>query len=250
MLIAIGIYAAPLRAVLKCLKANSLMDLNPIPLVFIVNNSFGWFLYGILVSDYYILASNVIGIILGIFYSLVCFRIAPYTFLRKISATLLIGITFLLLAAVLSFITFSDRTGIINNTQRTLMGASCIVILVVFYFSPLTVFYNVIKTRNSIFLHRGLSILSFVNAVVWTTYGIVIGDWMLTGPNAAGVVLSFIQLVLMLVFPRRALVPELDAVITVDTTINKDNNTGKMEGNGDGKIGGERSFGSKETILG
>jgi uncharacterized protein with PQ loop repeat len=87
-------------------------------------------------------------------------------------------------------------------------------LLVIFYFSPLTVFYNVIKSRNSIFLHPGLSISSFINAVVWTIYGIVIADWMLAGPNAVGVVLSFIQILLLVLYPRRPLVNDSDTMNT------------------------------------
>jgi len=93
------------------------------------------------------------------------------------------------------------------KAAQTMMGVVCMIVLVCFYTSPLSVLYKVVTTRNSASLHIPLAIASFANGSLWSIYGFVLGDIFIWGPNALGAVFSGLQLVLIMILPRT---PEID----------------------------------------
>ena len=61
------------------------------------------------------------------------------------------------------------------------------------YASPLSVMWEVIRTKSVEFMPLPLSAMTFVNCTVWTAYSFYVQDVYLGVPNALGVVLSTAQ---------------------------------------------------------
>jgi hypothetical protein len=86
-------------------------------------------------------------------------------------------------------------------------GASCNVVLLAFFSSPLSTLAHVLCARNSasIAANWPLTAASLANAALWTAYGLAIGRPFVWAPNAAGVALGVVQLALIAVLPSRPL---------------------------------------------
>jgi uncharacterized protein with PQ loop repeat len=68
----------------------------------------------------------------------------------------------------------------------------------------LTTLVEIIRERDSSSLYAPTVLVNLANATLWTIYGIfAINDVNVWVPNAVGIVLSFIQLFLCGIFPRK-----------------------------------------------
>lgn len=57
-------------------KSLHLQALNPLPMVAMWANCVGWVVYSFINRDYYVLASNVPGLLLGTFMTISCYGLA------------------------------------------------------------------------------------------------------------------------------------------------------------------------------
>jgi len=171
-----------------------------------MNNSVGWFLYGLLTRNYWIIFPNIVGISLGLYYTLIGMRFAT----RKQSTYILLllygGLLLSIIGATISFVSLaatipSGEKGP-AQPQILLLGSIAVINLTCFYMSPLSTLYRVISTRNSISFSWRLSLSCFINGVMWTVYGSFIGDLFIAIPNGAGVILAGLQLICIWIFPR------------------------------------------------
>lgn len=70
--------------------------------------------------------------------------------------------------------------------------------------------YEVIKAQDARFLYAPAIFMNFINAFLWTMYGLVaLGDPVVWAPNAVGLIFSSTQLVLVLMFSRGRLMDSL-----------------------------------------
>jgi len=84
-----------------------------------------------------------------------------------------------------------------GETLRTEgLGVTCVIFNILMYASPLSVAKHVIRTRSVSSMPLPLSVMTFVCAVTWTTYGILVMDPWVMIPNIFGVVLGTCQLLL------------------------------------------------------
>ena len=63
-------FAAPLGDAYRAVQAGSLGDLNPLPWAFMLGNCYGWILYGVLMTDYFVYFANVPGFFFAIWLNL------------------------------------------------------------------------------------------------------------------------------------------------------------------------------------
>ncbi|KAL7753796.1 hypothetical protein RI367_000728 [Sorochytrium milnesiophthora] len=192
--------ASPLSAVLKVRRTRTLGDINPIPYAFIFANALVWIVYGFLVKDYFITGPNLIGVLLGLFYMHSAYVYASDKQRMGIDAVS-IGLTFVIfVGGMVANITVSHDTG------RMIMGVLSIVVLALFYSSPLSDFYKVLKTRNSVYFYLPLAVTCLANGVLWSIYGFVIRDFFVWGPNLLGACVAALQVLCRVLIPAR--VPE------------------------------------------
>jgi hypothetical protein len=56
-------------------------------------------------------------------------------------------------------------------------------ILLIFYSAPLSALAEVLRTRCSASLYLPFAAMNVVNGLLWTTYGLALGDSFIYGPN-------------------------------------------------------------------
>lgn len=174
------IFLSSYKQVEASVQSKSLANHNPLPYPMIVGNCLAWLLYSFLIKDYWVFFSNIGGIGLGLYYTLLVFGIASQDVYQKertqIIQFLLGGVIFCFTGAFFAFVILADTTNAVNAHQKTMMGVVAIVELIMFYASPLSTLFQVIKTKNAEVFQWPLSVTCFLNACLWTFYGVALND--------------------------------------------------------------------------
>jgi solute carrier family 50 (sugar transporter) len=114
--------------------------------------------------------------------------------------------------AVVAIISYG--TAFTSTTREYIVGITVNLNLVIFYASPLFVIWTVLQQRNSISIHIPTMVTNTLNGSFWAAYGIAILDPFIAVPNGLGASLGGIQILLCLLFPRRAEADESPEFIT------------------------------------
>ncbi|CAM8971283.1 unnamed protein product [Rhodiola kirilowii] len=111
-----------------------------------------------------------------------------------------------------------------EGTARTkAAGWICASVSVAVFASPLSIMYQVIRTKSVRYMPLMLSVMLTVCAVVWFFYGFLIHDYFIAFPNVLGFVLSIAQIALYACYrnhPEQNAEQELPTV--VHPVVNKD----------------------------
>ena len=188
---------ASLKTVNLVSKNKQLGTLNPVPYPFMFTLSLAWFLYGLLLQDYFLTVCNIIGIWLGIYYVIITYSFSSIKQQHLIMNALMSTLMLIFIASILSFLVLKDYP-----TFKTYpLGLTGAMIQLMFYIAPLLNMRYVIKSRNSSSIHLPLSIMSVVTCGIWTLYGIVLVDWWILSTNIMSLLFSLLQLTLRLIYP-------------------------------------------------
>ncbi len=90
-----------------------------------------------------------------------------------------------------------------STTRELIVGSLVNLNLVFFYGAPLSTIYNVLAQRNSSTIHLRTMATNTLNGIFWTAYGIAVLDPFVYAPNGLGALLGVIQVVLIILFPRK-----------------------------------------------
>lgn len=107
-------------------------------------------------------------------------------------------VVWLAIAAIISF-----ASPLSDQTRELIVGICVNLNLVVFYGSPLSTIFTVLKTHNSSTIHIRTMVTNTFNGTFWAVYGIAIQDWFIIVPNSLGALLGVVQIVLCLLFSRK-----------------------------------------------
>ena len=119
---------------------------------------------------------------------------------NNISLTSIVGgVTVVLFGGFVAFLPLAGQF----ESQRMLLGVTCIIVMVVFLASPLSVMAQVVRDRDSRWIYWPLALAVVINGIMWGIYGLVRSDAFIYGPNFTGAILGLIQLGLILVFPAK-----------------------------------------------
>jgi solute carrier family 50 protein (sugar transporter) len=218
--LSVGLYLAALPEVLRITKAKSLGKFDPIPTTYLLCTCVGWMCYGFLLdipSGYYIFFSNLPGLGANLFSFLSMFILSSEETQKKMSRIVLV---FSMTLALGSYISVIHLT---NEQAKLVVGIISNAALVMFYMSPITTMYKMIKTKNSGMLYIPVVFLSFFNSLMWLCFGIAVMDYMIITPQAFGVFLGITQLILISVF-RLLNRPLVASPIDDDRNKSSDNN--------------------------
>lgn len=199
-----AIFLSPWNDVQESLSANSLEEHNVLPYSMMANNCLVWIIYSFLVKDLFIFFTNIFGWMLSLYYFAAMHGLAFSLKKTQTAAwmlrTLWFGQAVILIGSFFAFFYFGDSMLDIDYRPKNSLGIAAIILLVMFYSSPLITLYKVIRTKNASSFRLGLSLTCFVNALLWTAYGISLGDIFVSGPNATGIIVSFLQLLCLYVY--------------------------------------------------
>jgi solute carrier family 50 protein (sugar transporter) len=134
----LAIILAPWKAVKLVNDTKTLGDLNPIPFLFMISNAFGWIVYRLIVKDWFVFVPNLAGYMFGMYYALSAFRWGTEQFQNMLIIFLVSASGIIFTCAGISFINLNG-----DDSAKKLGGILCVVILCLFYASPLSELSNV-----------------------------------------------------------------------------------------------------------
>jgi len=152
-------------------------------------------IYGLVISSFSLIFVNGINLVLSAYCVLVFYSFTIEQKQKKWIQVMLISASCAMLAVLFHACSQLElplrrvELGIINN---------CITIFL--FASPLSTVKMVIQTRNAISIPKVFSILSFCTSLAWFSYGFLINDFFVMLPNAIGMMLTVLQLVLIFSF--------------------------------------------------
>ncbi|KAJ3044804.1 hypothetical protein HDV00_000681 [Rhizophlyctis rosea] len=205
---------APLAAVRRVRREGTLGTVNPFPFVLTACNATAWVIYALLVKDYFIFVTNILGTLLGTYNTFWTFHYASASTQSRMVTTWLFMTAVIYIGGMISFIVLPDHVANGVAIAKTLMGAISTFVLLGLYSSPLLTLYTVVKQRNSETISYPLAIASLVNGALWFVYGLAVGDYFVWVPNGIGAILAVVQIVLKVVF-RPPEVSDVDSINTV-----------------------------------
>lgn len=190
-----AMFLSAVPAVLDARKNGNLGDLNPVPWAFILANCIAWLHYSYVVQNPYAFASNALGAVLGLFFTLTGVALGSPSQRNQLTAVAVVTSAASIAA---SFWTcFLLKTA---AARQLLTGYFANVILVVFYGAPLSTLRMVLRDKSAASIYAPLSFLSLLNGSLWVIYGLAIRDFFIVVPNCCGLILAVIQLAFKVIF--------------------------------------------------
>jgi solute carrier family 50 (sugar transporter) len=194
-----ALYFSSVPAVYNAYQTSHLAPLNVLPLAIMVLSCIGWMSYALAVPNIYIMLSNLPGTVVAVGYVMVTLPLIPNhdrSSRVQVQMTLVVGSALLL--CLWSALVFGGAT----HSQTTfILGAYGSFICVIMFASPLSTMGEVIRTGNAASIYAPLTATQVSNCLMWTCYGLAIGDVWVYGPNGTGLALGLVQLALKLSYP-------------------------------------------------
>jgi uncharacterized protein with PQ loop repeat len=164
-------------------------------------NCIGYTSYGILRKDFYLFFANLPGLCLAVFYSLVAISLLAKSETKRdtdkmnlVIGGLLFGIAFWCIFGMAAGMAF-ENTANPRAHAATMIGLTACVFSIIYYTAPLTTAMTVISTKNAESLYAPMIIVNFINALLWSLYGLVgINQPAVWVPNMIGLFLAVFQL--------------------------------------------------------
>lgn len=195
--VAWAMFVSPLKAVVQVRRSKALGALNPLPLVAMWANCAAWLVYSFLITDVYVLVSNIPGLVLAVVMTVTCYGFADdKTRDTMLSAIVLFSVLLFGSGAYLSF------GGLEHATAVSAWGCVTVGILLVFYAAPLSSVAEVLRSRSSAALNEPLAFMAIINGGLWASYGWAVGDPFIWGPNIVGAGFGIVQVALCKIFPK------------------------------------------------
>ncbi|XP_024533218.1 putative bidirectional sugar transporter SWEET7d [Selaginella moellendorffii] len=157
----------------RIINSRDTGSFSPVPYACTLLNCLLWFFYGlpaVTSNNTLIVTINAAGIILECIYLIVFFTFAPATH-RGYLSMLLVGVAGFFAAAIAVTLTAFQQ-----EQRAKFVGAVCVVVGTLMYASPLSVMKLVIATRSVEYMPFSLSLCSLINALLWTSYGVLKHD--------------------------------------------------------------------------
>ena len=190
------LYFSPLPAVRAAANSGKLGSLNVLPQALMVVSTQAWMAYALAVPNGFIVASNLPGAVAAMAFIMTTLPLVTSADERRtVRLVLVVGVAIELL--LWTYLIFSE----VSHGERTfLLGAYGSAICVILFASPLSTVREVVVTANAATIYAPLTIAQCSNCLMWTIYGLAIGDIWVYGPNGTGLCLGLVQLALKLVY--------------------------------------------------
>lgn len=188
---------SPLQSVRHARMKSSLGDdLSPLPWVAMVYMAFTYVVYGLISSEWYVFVSSVLCMIPSFFYVVSALRLCTAEQFRVLEQVIYVpGLGLLAIMAYASQKSTEDALFVIGMTGSILN--------ILMYAAPMAAIRKVCRQRSAAAIHLPLTLTSFVNTVLWTTYGLVINEPFLWAPISIGMCFSILQVILKIVYHER-----------------------------------------------
>ncbi|CAD6195945.1 unnamed protein product [Caenorhabditis auriculariae] len=126
--------------------------------------------------------------------------LAYYYYMTRAKRRLNQIITFELFC-IFSMLYYVNLLGLSRSVVESHLGIVCIVLNIATIGAPMFEIGEVIRSKSSESLPLPLCVVSFVQTVLWLTYGIIVEDMVIQVPNYFALVISVVQLALFVIYP-------------------------------------------------
>ncbi|GAB64935.1 MtN3/saliva family, partial [Plasmodium cynomolgi strain B] len=184
-------------SIIKMIKKKTTGEVDGLPYVVLLFSSFLWLVYGMLLNNSAIVCPNLVGLVLGAFYSLMYHKYCKNMWLKQklFSYYKICGFICLLLYAFLYVLTYEQ--------YELFVGFMAFISSIVNFGAPLSYVQIVIKKKNSSLIPLEIATGSLVCSFLWVTYGFTIKDGFVIVPNLCGFILSLLQIALILLYSNK-----------------------------------------------
>ncbi|CAK9144363.1 unnamed protein product [Ilex paraguariensis] len=191
-IVSIFVYLSPLPTYIRIYKRKSTLGFQSLPYVVALFSAMLWLYYAFLKKDALLLISiNLFGCVIETIY------IGVYLFYAskeaknhttKLLASLNVG----LFSAIFLFTLFLAK----DSNRVVIVGWICVAVSVSVFAAPLSIVFQVVRTRSVEFMPFTLSFFLTLSAVMWFAYGLLLKDLCVALPNILGFFLGLLQMLL------------------------------------------------------
>ncbi|GAV72558.1 MtN3_slv domain-containing protein [Cephalotus follicularis] len=188
------LFASPIPTFIKIWKSKSVEEFKPDPYLATVMNCMTWVFYGLPIVDpdnTLVATINGAGLAMELIYVAIFFIYTNKKGRVKVISWLFIEFAFM--AIVVACALLLRHT---HEQRSTVVGIFGVVFTALMGVSPLTVMRKVIKTKSVKHMPFYLSLATFVNALIWVTYGWIRFQVYILVANGLGAIFGAIQLIL------------------------------------------------------
>ncbi|CAK9171916.1 unnamed protein product [Ilex paraguariensis] len=191
-IISICVYLAPMPTFARICKSKSTLGFQSLPYVVALFAAMLWMYYAMLKKDAVLLISiNSFGCVVETIY-VVIYLVYASKEAKNYTAKLLASMNVGLFSAIFLLTFF-----LVKSSHRVLVvGWICVAVSVSAYAAPLSIVFQVVRTRSVEFMPFTLSFFLTVGAVTWFGYGLLLRDICVALPNSLGFFLGLLQMLL------------------------------------------------------
>lgn len=190
--ISILVFLAPVPAFRRICKEKSTMGYQSVPYVVALFSSMLWMYYAFIKKNAFLLVSiNSFGCIVETIY-ITIFILYASKEARRQTVRLLV-----LLIGGLYTLIFLITLFPLNGVLRVqVVGWICVTVAVGVFAAPLSIVFQVVRTKSVEFMPFTLSFFLTLSAIMWFGYGLLLKDLCIALPNVLGFFLGMIQMLL------------------------------------------------------
>ncbi|XP_051144587.1 bidirectional sugar transporter N3-like [Andrographis paniculata] len=195
-IVSIFVYLAPMPTFIRIHKEKSTAGFDSLPYLVTLFSAMLWMYYAFLKTNSILLISiNSFGCVVETIYILMYLFYASNK-ARSHTAKLL-GVMNVGMLSLIFLVTFFTFKGL---NRLHIVGWICDAVSVSVFAAPLTIVFQVVRTRSVEFMPFPLSFFLTLSAVMWFAYGLFQKDLYVALPNVLGFFLGVLQMVLYGIF--------------------------------------------------
>ncbi|KAL7586288.1 hypothetical protein Lser_V15G40903 [Lactuca serriola] len=189
-IVSTGVYFAPLPTFIQIFKQKSTMGFQSLPYVVSLFSALLWMYYAFIKKGdtFLLITVNALGSLVEFIY-IIIFLVYATPSVKK--HTIMVVSATMVLCIVISLGSFYFLEGV---SRALVVGWICVGVSVCVFAAPLTIVFQVVKTKSIDFMPFPLSCFLTLSAMMWFAYGMFTSDLCVTVPNVLGFVLGIIQM--------------------------------------------------------
>ena len=180
-------------------KAKDIGTFNPIPNIIFFHLGFLWISYSIMILDPFVFFPNAFNVLINMNIIFRCYAIAPRKIQKRMMIIIEVGMLFSFALASLLIFLSSTNPGIMVGIG----GWVCLVANVLLYIAPLSRMVTIIKDRDSSSINLAYIFAQFVCSFFWFVYGLYVQLIAIYIPNAFGIVVAVLLILLRIILPSK-----------------------------------------------
>ncbi|KAI3817423.1 hypothetical protein L1987_11213 [Smallanthus sonchifolius] len=215
-IVSTGVYFAPIPTFISICKNKSTMGFQALPYMVALFSSLLWLYYSIIKEGdtFLLITVNAFGSLVESVYVIIFIMYATPYGKKQTFKVLSVAMTLCLAISLGSYLFLN------GPTRAAVVGWICVGMSISVFAAPLTIVFQVVKTKSIEFMPFLLSCLLTLSAMMWFAYGMFSKDLCVTVPNVLGFVLGVIQIALYQYYKQKSKMISLPEIKLPEHIIN------------------------------